>query len=168
MLMALCVILAAVSGPAAVRTVSTEPADRAGGTPDLALSFRPDRAPPAAVPAPAPPQGPGSIHLPASLFVEALSAQPVAAPAPPMPPAPPADRREPAWLRYAVPAPPGEGPMVAIVIDDFGLDRANAARALALPAPLTLSIMAYARGAQGWADAAHRAGHEVMLHMRMV
>jgi hypothetical protein len=39
----------------------------------------------------------------------------------PPPPLPAPPRAEPAWLRYAVPAPPGGGrPLVAVVLDDLG------------------------------------------------
>jgi hypothetical protein len=51
------------------------------------------------------------------------------------------DRTQPAWLRYAVAPPPLEPgkPLIAIVIDDMGLDRPRSMRALDLPAPLTMS-----------------------------
>ena len=77
-------------------------------------------------------------------------------------------RRPPLWLRNAVHAEVAPGqPMIAIVIDDLGLRRAAADRAIALPAPLTLSFMTYAKGLPGMADAAHEAGHELLLHVPM-
>ena len=52
---------------------------------------------------------------------------------------------KPAWLRFAVPAPPtGNRPLVAIVFDDLGLDRARTAEAIRLRGPLTMSFMTYA------------------------
>jgi uncharacterized protein len=86
---------------------------------------------------------------------------------PPSPvPAPSAIK--PAWLRYAVPAPPtGTRPLVAIVLDDLGLDRARTAAAIRLRAPLTLSFMTYASDLEQQTEAARRAGHELLLHVPM-
>jgi polysaccharide deacetylase 2 family uncharacterized protein YibQ len=81
---------------------------------------------------------------------------------------PPAARRQPAWVRYAVAPPPIEGrPMVAIVLDDLGLDRKRTQRAIALRAPLTLSFMTYAADLTPQTAAAHLAGHELLLHVPM-
>ncbi|HUC67146.1 MAG TPA: divergent polysaccharide deacetylase family protein [Stellaceae bacterium] len=85
-----------------------------------------------------------------------------------LPPPVPARRGEPAWLRFAVPPPPVDGrPEIAIVLDDVGLDRKGAERAIALPEPVTLSFMAYATDLPQMAEAAHRNGHELMLHVPM-
>lgn len=74
----------------------------------------------------------------------------------------------PAWITHAVPAPPTDGkPMIVIVIDDLGVDRANAERMAQLPGPLTLAFMTYARDVEAQARAAQRRGHEIMLHMPM-
>lgn len=74
----------------------------------------------------------------------------------------------PAWIRYAVPAPPKDArPRIAIVIDDLGLDRRRTERAIALPGPLTLSFLAYASDLPKQAEAAHRGGHELLLHVPM-
>lgn len=82
------------------------------------------------------------------------------------PPAPP--QGEPAWLRYAVAAPPTEGKaMVAIVIDDAGLDRKGAEEAIHLPGPLTISFMTYASDLAHLTAEAHEAGHELLLHVPM-
>ena len=52
----------------------------------------------------------------------------------------------PAWLRYAVPAPPiSDRPLVAIVLDDLRLDRVRTAEAIRLGGPLTLFFMTYER-----------------------
>jgi uncharacterized protein len=75
----------------------------------------------------------------------------------------------PAWLRYAV-APPlamhGRA-QVAIVIDDLGMDRRRTERTIALKGPLTLSFLAYADDLPRLTEAAHRAGHELLVHVPM-
>jgi len=82
----------------------------------------------------------------------------------PMPPA----VAKPAWLRYAVPASPtGNRPLVAIVLDDLGLDRVRTAEAIRLSGPLTLSFMTYASDLGAQTQAAHYAGHELLLHVPM-
>jgi hypothetical protein len=74
----------------------------------------------------------------------------------------------PPWQRYAVAmADLGDRPMIAIVIDDLGLNRGRAHKTIALPAPLTLAFMTYAEGLHDMAAAAHDAGHELMLHVPM-
>lgn len=76
---------------------------------------------------------------------------------------------QPLWLQNALDVPtPHAGPMIAIVIDDMGVDRKRSRHMWEdVPGPLTLSFMTYAddlprqtREAQGW-------GHELMLHMSM-
>jgi len=75
---------------------------------------------------------------------------------------------QPAWLRYALPAPPtGNRPVVAIVLDDLGLDRARTAETIRLGGPLTLSFMTYANDLAAQTTAARRAGHELLLHVPM-
>ena len=74
----------------------------------------------------------------------------------------------PAWLAYAVPGPePAGRAMIAIVLDDVGLNRINAERAIELPAPITLSFMTYADDLPQQAAEARRLGHELMLHVPM-
>jgi polysaccharide deacetylase 2 family uncharacterized protein YibQ len=83
-------------------------------------------------------------------------------------PAPPAQTAEPAWLRFAVPAVARDGrARIAVVIDDMGLDRVRSERAIALPGPLTLSFLAYARDLPQQTAVAHRNGHELMVHVPM-
>ncbi|HYC12703.1 MAG TPA: divergent polysaccharide deacetylase family protein, partial [Stellaceae bacterium] len=87
---------------------------------------------------------------------------------PPVPPVPPVSSEEPAWLRFAVPAAAADGrARVAVIIDDMGLDRARGERVMALPGPLTLSFLAYARDLPQQAAIAHRNGHELMVHVPM-
>ena len=92
----------------------------------------------------------------------------VAALPPPPRPVPPQRLGEPAWLRFAVPAPPIEGrPRIAIVIDDVGLDKKRSERAVTLPGPLTLSFLPYASDLPRLTEEAHRAGHELLVHVPM-
>jgi len=86
----------------------------------------------------------------------------------PPPPLPAPSRVQPAWLRFAVPAPPRMGrPLVAIVLDDLGLDRARTAEAIRLPGPVTTSFMTYATDLLEQTEAARRASHELLLHVPM-
>ena len=62
---------------------------------------------------------------------------------------------------------PGDWPVIAIIVDDMGLDLGRGARVAALPGPLTLSFLTYADGLNGQADAANEAGHEVLAHVPM-
>jgi len=75
----------------------------------------------------------------------------------------------PAWQRYAAVAPavPESRPLVAIVIDDLGLDRRRSARTVALPGPLTLAWLPYAADVTNQAAAARAQGHELLLHAPM-
>jgi len=75
---------------------------------------------------------------------------------------------QPAWMRNAVAVPdPGERPMIAIVIDDLGLDRRNTDRVVQLPGPLTLAYMTYAGDVAAQAQAGRDAGHELLVHVPM-
>ena len=55
----------------------------------------------------------------------------------------------------------------AIVIDDLGLDLQAARKLLALPYPLTLSVLPHLRYSSETAEEAYRARREVMLHLPM-
>ena len=73
-----------------------------------------------------------------------------------------------AWLKNAVAAAAPDGrPMIAVVIDDVGLDRPRSRRAMALPAPLTIALMAYADDARDQAALARHSGHELLVHIPM-
>ncbi|WP_395021613.1 divergent polysaccharide deacetylase family protein [Dongia sp.] len=92
--------------------------------------------------------------------------EPTPLPAEPDPAAP--TLGEPAWLKNAVASvDPGNRPMIAIVLDDVGATPGDVPGALGLPGPITLSIMTYAANAAKIAAEAHRAGHEIMLHVPM-
>lgn len=75
----------------------------------------------------------------------------------------------------AVPAPPAlpapviykHKPMIAIVIDDMGLDLKRSAQAIDLPPGVTMSYLPYARKITEQTDAAKAKGHEIILHMPM-
>jgi polysaccharide deacetylase 2 family uncharacterized protein YibQ len=74
----------------------------------------------------------------------------------------------PLWRRNAVEVGDiGDRPMIALVIDDLGVNRVNARRAVALPGPLTLAFMTYAEGLGPITAKARAAGHELMLHVPM-
>lgn len=74
----------------------------------------------------------------------------------------------PPWQRWAVDmGDTGDRPMIAIVIDDLGLDIAATRRAIALPAPLTLSFLPYSEALDPLTGEARAAGHELMLHLPM-
>lgn len=73
-----------------------------------------------------------------------------------------------AWRRYAVPfGDLNSRPLIALVIDDVGLDRPRSKRAWELPGPITLSFLPYAKDLREQAKAARARGNELMLHMPM-
>jgi polysaccharide deacetylase 2 family uncharacterized protein YibQ len=79
-----------------------------------------------------------------------------------------AARIAPPWQRYAVPAGDTKGlPRIAVVIDDMGVDRRRSAAAAALPAPLTLAFLPYARDLPAQTRAARALGHELIVHVPM-
>lgn len=72
------------------------------------------------------------------------------------------------WREYAVASvPAGNAPIIAIVIDDAGLDRKRTAEALDLPAPITISYLPYANDLGKQVSQARAKGHEILLHMPM-
>jgi len=58
-------------------------------------------------------------------------------------------------------------PMVAIVIDDMGLDRRRSRQVVNLLAPLTLSYLTYAEDLPAQTRRANARGHQLMLHVAM-
>jgi len=76
-----------------------------------------------------------------------------------------------AMIKNAVPSPDMSGVaitgLIAVVIDDLGVDRARALKTIALSGPLTLSMMTYASDLPGLVAQARKAGHEVMAHLPM-
>lgn len=90
---------------------------------------------------------------------ERLNEAPLAPPATPVPPA---------WQRFAALTEKPDGrPMIAVIIDDMGVDHGRSARAIRLPAPVTLAFLPYARGLARQLEAARRLGHELMVHLPM-
>jgi uncharacterized protein len=72
------------------------------------------------------------------------------------------------WRRNSVPfSDLNSRPLVAIVIDDVGIDRPHSRRAWELPGPLTMSFLPYAKDLHDQAKAARARGHELMLHLPM-
>lgn len=94
-----------------------------------------------------------------------IAARPVAPPAAPPGRVPP---EEPAWRRFAAAAPVHDvRPMIAVVIDDMGMDRRRTARATELPGPLTLSFLPYAGDLPEQTARARAGGHELLVHVGM-
>jgi hypothetical protein len=74
----------------------------------------------------------------------------------------------PAWLANAVqPLQHGNGPMIAIVIDDAGVVQHRTRRASDLPAPVTIAFIPYSDNLQSQTRYARAQGHELLLHMPM-
>lgn len=72
------------------------------------------------------------------------------------------------WRRNALPFRDlTSKPLIAIVIDDVGIDRLRSKRAWELPGPMTMSFLPYARDLREQAKAARAHGHELMLHLPM-
>ncbi|MGQ0676015.1 MAG: divergent polysaccharide deacetylase family protein [Rhodospirillales bacterium] len=72
------------------------------------------------------------------------------------------------WRDNAVPFLDRPGlKLIAVIIDDAGLDRARTSRATQLPGPLPISFLPYAGDLRRQASEARRAGHELMLHLPM-
>jgi uncharacterized protein len=89
-------------------------------------------------------------------------------PAPPSVALAPVAPGSPLWRKNALPfAPRSGGPMIAIVIDDMGLDRKRSARVVSLPGPLTLAWLPYAKDLPHQTKMARAAGHELMVHIPM-
>jgi hypothetical protein len=77
--------------------------------------------------------------------------------------------KQPLWMENAIAfTPPKDKPMIAIVIDDMGVDLKRSRHMWEdVPGPLTLSFMTYADNLPKQTAAAHQKGHELMLHMSM-
>jgi polysaccharide deacetylase 2 family uncharacterized protein YibQ len=56
---------------------------------------------------------------------------------------------------------------IAIVIDDLGNDMEGTEAILGIDAPITVAVMPFLPSSQSDAEAAHAAGHEVILHLPM-
>ncbi len=99
---------------------------------------------------------------------DVVSLAPMAPPAAPMPEAKLLPAGAAVWLRNALPAPKTGGrPVIAIIIDDLGVDRRRSERMSQLKGPLTLSYMTYADDVARQARDAKAHGHELMVHVPM-
>ena len=70
-------------------------------------------------------------------------------------------------LPAAIPYQPGHKPMIAIVIDDMGVDVKHSAEALDLPPGVTMSYLPYGRKITEQVETAKSKGHEIILHIPM-
>jgi len=59
----------------------------------------------------------------------------------------------------------GRKPMIAIVIDDMGVNKKMSSQIMSIKAPVTLSFLPYATSLQDQVDEAKAEGHEIMLHL---
>tara|TARA_B100000513_G_scaffold189828_1_gene113830 strand:+ start:323 stop:1516 length:1194 start_codon:yes stop_codon:yes gene_type:complete len=89
------------------------------------------------------------------------------------PPSAPVEATAPVEQAAVTPAPEmvppvaSSRPLIAVVIDDMGVDQRRSARAIKLAAKVTLSFLPYSRDLKRQAAEAAAAGHEVMLHVAM-
>ncbi len=76
---------------------------------------------------------------------------------------------KPLWAQNARPMPElGNHPIIALIIDDSGVDRRRTERAVEhLPAAVTMSFMTYAPEVAEQVAAARARGHEIMVHVPM-
>ena len=85
-----------------------------------------------------------------------------------LPPAAAPDDRRGAWERNAVSVPLiGNRPMIAVIIDDLGLDVPRSLRTLELQGPLTLAWLSYADHLPERTALGRARGHELLLHVPM-
>lgn len=119
---------------------------------------------PTAAPAPNPaPQVAGNEPAPAPTPVAT-----VAVPLTPTLPLTLGPGGQPAWLQNAVAfSVPHGRPIIAIVLDDVGVNKSHAEQAIALPPEITLSFMTYANHVDDMAKRARAKGHELMVHVPM-
>ena len=116
---------------------------------------------------------PGDVYVAPARPPEGGAGQHFGGPAVPGPA--PAARRPPGdpgalrpWRLFAALAPETGGrPMIALVIDDMGVDRKRSARVIGFKGPLTLSFLAYADDLGTQTAAAAAAGHELLVHLSM-
>ena len=165
-------IASTVALPHPTKPPAAEPDQHRGGDALAPLIAETTKEPPPAeaVSPPKPPENDPEAVAPAPEVAslppaEAPPEPPVAAPAP-APVLPPPGT--PAWRKNALPSVPANGqPMIAIVIDDMGLDRKRSADVMTLPGPLTLSFMTYADDLAKQTAVGRAHGDEIMLHMPM-
>ena len=143
--------------------------------PNPARAWYQDRPPPPALitaadrPLLPEPDSAAASSAPPRAYEESLPKEVYIPPTAPVAAPPPANAKAlSAWRRLAITPPPHDGrPRIAIVIDDLGVDRKRSARAIALPAPLTMAFLAYAPDLESQTAAARAAGHELLVHVPM-
>lgn len=107
-------------------------------------------------------------HMPVSDSAEAQPPEQVASLPNAQTDMPPAVKGVPPWKRYALPAPvTGGRPMIAVIIDDMGVDKRRSEKILRLHGPLTVSLMSYADNLDHLAEEARNQGDEIMMHLPM-
>ncbi|MBT3793368.1 MAG: divergent polysaccharide deacetylase family protein [Rhodospirillales bacterium] len=75
---------------------------------------------------------------------------------------------KPAWQRYAAKFHVIQGlPLVAVVIDDLGLNGKRTEQAIALPNAVTLSFLPYGKSLRNLTAVARERGHEILVHVPM-
>jgi polysaccharide deacetylase 2 family uncharacterized protein YibQ len=95
---------------------------------------------------------------------EQLSSLPMAGESQPHTPA----RGQANWEKFALaPINAGGRPMIAVIIDDMGLDKKRSEKIMQLPGPLTISFMSYAEELGRQTQEARGRGHELMMHVPM-
>ncbi len=73
-----------------------------------------------------------------------------------------------AWTENAVSSPSSfDKPLIAIVIDDLGIDRPRSQQVIELPVPLTLSFLPYASHLTEQIEFGRSHGHEFLVHIPM-
>lgn len=107
---------------------------------------------------PAPPEP--MVHMPAATDVS---------PDRRLVPAPPATTRlTTAWTDHALPSPASfDKPLIAIIIDDLGIDQPRSHQAMELPVPLTLAFLPYAPHLLEQVEFGRQHGHEFLVHIPM-
>ncbi|MGE5484546.1 MAG: divergent polysaccharide deacetylase family protein [Ignavibacteriales bacterium] len=65
------------------------------------------------------------------------------------------------------PSQDGDGPMLAIILDDWGFGVPGTKEALELPVPVTMAVLPYGPRSREEADEGRALGHEVILHLPM-
>lgn len=113
--------------------------------------------------------GPDPVHPIAVSAPLSLAAKPMADPQIRLDrPTGTATTREP--VLAAIPSDPPAGdvrPRIAIVLDDVGINKSLAARAIDLDPAVTLAFLPYADGIEAVVETARARGHEILLHMPM-
>lgn len=131
----------------------------------------PDVAPPQALAGVRPTDPPVTLREPPVRLapLPETTQPPQAEPAVPQPAAPQTPKVQPAHRPVAPPPPVATGtrPMIAIVIDDMGIDVKRSRKVVDLPGPITTSWLTYAHDLTAQAARATAAGHQLLLHVPM-